>query len=365
MKRIFSLVLAAIICVTAALPCFAANKTDPAEKATDLKKYYRATKTNLESSEETLVFAATYLLTENVSPFITEIGEESSAFDLAKRICEIIALKKNPADDEGQNVVALLAEKQQENGSFENNLHDTLYSVIALQAANAEYNRDNALAFILSQQKDDGSFAYTDDGSDVITATSFALSVISVFRHESKTNYDAAENALQYLESNQNEDGGFSSSGVSNCMETARALLAAADMEKQTSENWIKALDTLASFRTADGSYSLVTGLEKGDAQSTVFAMMAFEGVRYGASVYKTLATNKTIAPSFSWEYFKPIFYVLGTLAGLSVIFWIVIFVRKPKTRTLDEAKRQTEQEIEIAEEYIAKQKEQKENEEK
>ncbi len=358
MKRILSLLLSAIFILAAAVPAFAEKELDPAEKATAIIKYYRDNNLSPATSEETLIFAATYLLTEKTVPYQTPVDDASSPAELAKRICETIAEKKDPANADGQNFTGILVEKQQADGSFDNNLSDTLFSVIALQAASAEYDREKALTYILSCQKEDGSFSFSDNAGDEITATAFSLCVLSIFRHETKTNYDAAARALTYLEENQNEDGGFSSSGVSNCLETSYALLAATDMEALSKENWKNALKALAEFANKDGSYSLVKGLNQKDPQSTVLALMAFEAARYGASVYKTLATNKTIAPSFSLEHFKPLLYVFAGLAGLSVIFWIAIFVRKPKTRTLKEVKEQTDHAVELAEQYIRQQQE-------
>lgn len=361
MKRFSALLLAAVILFAAAAPTFAASKFDPAEKATDIKNYYRNHELSPASSEETLIFAATHLFTEKTVPYNTPVENASPAADIAKRICETIAQKQNPSDAEGQNYVALLTERQREDGSFDGRLSDTLYAVIALQAADAEYNRDKAIQYILSLQHADGGFSETEDSADTITLTSMTASVLSIFRHENKTNYDAAEKTILFLAERQNEDGGFSSSGVSNCIETAYAVLAATDMEKLSEENWQNALKALANFQSSDDAYGLVSNVSQSDRQATALALMAFEAARYGASVYKTLATNKTIAPSFSFEYFKPILTVFAVLAGLSVLFWIYIFVRKPKTKTLEESKRETERAIEIAEEYIQQQK-QKEN---
>lgn len=355
MKRFLSLFLTAVFLIAAAVPAFAEKALDPAKKATEIIQYYRQETKTPESSEETLIFAATHLLTDSIPPYFTPIEDGTPAADVAKRICQSIAAKQDPTNDNGQNYTALLAEKQQENGSFENTLHDTVYAVIALQAADAEYNRDQAIAYILSRQKEDGGFSYTEDSANEIEATATTLTVLSTVRNENKTYYDAAADALAFLKNRQNEDGGFSSSGVSNCVETAWAILAAADMERISDENWTKALKTLSEFQAPDGGYGLVKDLGQSDRQSTALALMAFESARYGASVYKTLATNKTIAPSFSFENFKPILYVFCVLAGLSVIFWIFIFVRKPKTRTLEESKHQTEAAIEAAERYIRK----------
>ena len=331
MKKLTALVLVCIMMLAVAAPVFA-SELKIEDEINQTKSYYTNIKKELTDWQETLICAATGA---NVTyTAVPELGENASAADYAKAILTQLALNQKPDDTQIQTLVQM----QQEDGSFRHEIYSTMICVEALQAVSATYESGKATDYLLSQQQEDGGFAFPGATSGDVDTTAMAVTALSVFIADGKV-ADAIGNAVKFLQDKQLENGGFSANGKENANSTATVIMALVDIgQNPESEEWNYMVSSLLRFQNDDGSFRYTEDTETNDL-ATVQAFMALESVRYGASVYKTLATNGTFHAKIDWEGLCPLFIVFGVFCVFSIVFWIFIFLHKPRSKTLEETK--------------------------
>ncbi len=149
--------------------------------------------------------------------------------DLGERSRTILAMRAAGArrfQAGGRDLVAELARAQQGDGSWANRVNTTAFAILALRAAGRPADSPAiraGLEFIAGQANDDGGFNFAGrgrpSGADDTSAALQALAAAG--RRRSGT----VKRAVRWLESVQNEDGGFSLvAGASNAQSTAWAV---------------------------------------------------------------------------------------------------------------------------------------------
>jgi len=171
------------------------------------------------------------------------------------------------------NISNLLAFQNIDNGwgigeLFSSDTLDTALALEALRAVNysGQATISNAILYLVTNQNSDGGWGFYagDDSNVYMTAM-----VLQVF-DELKATYNLTvpiSNAAQYLLSHQNSDGGFGSS-TSTVYETTLSFLALLGSGQGSALPLQQAIDYITATQSADGSWNE-------DAYSTALALRA------------------------------------------------------------------------------------------
>lgn len=157
---------------------------------------------------------------------------------------------------------------------------------------------------LLSLQSADGGWSLTGKNGDVDVTAMTVQALAPQYRNNADVR-TAIDKALSFLSSRQNEDGTFSSYGVSNPESIAQVIIALSalgiDAEKDTRfiKNSKNLFDVLDIFRTEDGGYCHRAG-EESDSTATVqvlCAAVAFKKMKnVGAPFYIFSKENNVTA---------------------------------------------------------------------
>lgn len=206
MKKYITILLVFIFTFLLAVPSFAAN-IDINSEVAQTKLYYRENfKNELFDWQQTIIFAATNILTNDIKLAIPELTEtnKDDASTYAKIILTYAAIGRDPRTySENIDYVDTLVSMQKEDGSF-GDIYTTAFSIYALEAARAEYQSQKAIDFILSKKFADGGYAYEGATESDIDTTAMILTVFSEFKLDSKVNNSIKE-IITFLKSKQQE----------------------------------------------------------------------------------------------------------------------------------------------------------------
>ncbi|MBO5248209.1 MAG: terpene cyclase/mutase family protein [Clostridia bacterium] len=312
MKRIVTLFLTFVFIATISLYASAAT-VNVTRELTNVRSVY-GEKTELSSFEETLALASVGHLAGK-TPFIPK--NDGTAEGLAKRILAQTAAGEVPESD---NSVNQLKELQQGDGSF-GNVDAHCLSMLALTARKEIYNSAKAYEWLMEQQRENGSF------SDASKETALAICILSLSENERER--EAKENAIAYLtgyESKTSIDTSWQIIGITDGGSNA----AAAD------KNLVE--DLLSYRHSSEYSFYRASEDMTTDEEATIMALASLDAVNEGSSMLQRLAKNGNLT-YFSPEDAVPLLIFAVVMLGISVVFWIFIFVHKKNTKTLKETK--------------------------
>ncbi len=340
-----------------------------------LKLYIREQIIQPQTAEENVIYAKTSLIYAEIEANVPEV-DMTSAESIADTLCAIIALnglvEELPYDVETLTS-ALIAMQDEESGAFGNSILDSCKSIIALMAAEAEFDVDKAIRYVIkSQNYDDGSFreklvipvsydkaaermeselsmrntywavaalsAYTSTNSDLLEKDSLKQQIINEAK---KSVNKAVDYVKSYIETEETE--------FASPVTVAYAILILTDAGKVAeTDEFGNLMSFLLKFANEDGSFrASVSGEESFDREATMMALRALEAIRYSASEYKSLAVNGGFNQGLDLEGLKPMLTIVGVIAALSVVMWVVIFlIKKPGTQTLEEFKAKVKEKL-------------------
>jgi hypothetical protein len=180
-------------------------------------------------------------------------GDLKSSGDLARSILALEGAGVNPRSFGGRNLVAALANRRRDDGSFEGWPATTAYSVVALRAAGATGGLDKSQSWLVKAQNDDGGWGDTLDSPSTADDTGAVMQAIPDTK--------AAQKGLDYLRKVQRNNGGFplGGNGEVNSQSTAWAaqgMLAVGANPGSIRAGGKSALDYLAARQESDGHYS-------------------------------------------------------------------------------------------------------------
>ena len=186
----------------------------------------------------------------------------SPANQYATTILAILATGEDPAVV-NELADALVSRQNLEDGSFGEQITETIWSMIALDTAGAAYNTENAVNHLISREITDGGFALSGNTPDP-DITGMVLIALAPYKDIDGVNevIDAAISILQYM---QLDNGGFASWGTENSETIALVIrsLVACGTDITTSP-WIKnektMIDALFAFQLQDKSFSHTQG---------------------------------------------------------------------------------------------------------
>lgn len=139
---------------------------------------------------------------------VADAGESSG--DTAKLILAAVAAGKDPTDFAGTDLVtALNAFYDADSGAFEGIATFHMMAMLALAAA-GEPVPQAAVTWLESVQNDDGGWSFDGSvGENVADTNSTALAIQALIAAGQPAGSPAIQKALDYLRGQQNEDGGF------------------------------------------------------------------------------------------------------------------------------------------------------------
>jgi hypothetical protein len=179
------------------------------------------------------------------------VDELSSPGDFARTILALEGAGVDPRSFNGHDLVAALAKRRRDNGSFEGWPGSTAFAVIALRAA-GDSGIDQSISWLVKVQNRDGGWGDVPESGSTADGTGAVLQAIP--------GTSAAKHGLGYLRKAQRPSGGFplGGSGGVNSQSTAWAvqgMLAVGRDPDSVREDGKSALEYLAARQDADGHY--------------------------------------------------------------------------------------------------------------
>ncbi len=173
------------------------------------------------------------------------VGELGSAGDYARTILALEASGVDPRSFGGVNLVATLAGKQADNGSWVGWPGSTAFAVIALRTAGATGGINRALTWLGKVQNSDGGWGDVPNSFSTADGTGAVM--------QAMPRAEISRHGLGYLRKHQRSSGGFvtGASGAVNTQSTAWAVQGMLAVGADPGA----ALDYLAASQAADGHY--------------------------------------------------------------------------------------------------------------
>jgi hypothetical protein len=236
----------------------------------------------------------------------------------ATYILGLLARGEHPEKAWGsRNLVAELAAKQQQDGSFGDGINSTIWGIIALEACYYGYNADQAVAYLLNQQLPGGGFTFFGESGDP-DMTAMALVALSRHKDQAGVN-DAIEAALLFLESIQLDSAGFASWGSENANTIAAVITGLVSVGQDVfSERWIKnpsIYDALMAFQMQNGSFSFLSDPLQSNDIATSQALLALVDLNAGVpTFFYGLRTQPRVDGVLPWGMlFGSLAFLVGT----------------------------------------------------
>jgi prenyltransferase beta subunit len=215
----------------------------------------------------------------------------------AKVVLALVAAGVDPTDFAGQDLVGQLeAAFDTDSGAYGGSIFDQALVVLALANA-GQVVPEGAIDYLLAYQTTDGAWNFLGDTSeqtgDTNTTALVVQAVVAAGRDE------GTEQALAYLTSIQNEDGGWpyqnpSDFGTETDANSTALVLETLYALGQATEDWqmgdADPSSALLSLQNASGSFSYQASFPGDNALATIQAIPALMGV--------TLAKVQSVATS-------------------------------------------------------------------
>jgi hypothetical protein len=225
------------------------------------------------------------------------------ASDYAKTILALAAVGKNPANFGNIDYVQKLKSYYDGNQMGDSALlNDDIWSILAL-ASVFEANSDEAMAakdFLLANQNSDGGWGYAVGGDSDTNDTAAAIMALV------ETGVSVADsvitNAVAYLQSLQNEDGGFPYNpiwGTESDSGSDAWVISAIYKIGQDPANWEKKgnnpVTHLESLQDTDGGFWWVETSDWNNKSMTPYAVIALSGKSFPVAYYQIPPTYHLI----------------------------------------------------------------------
>ena len=244
-----------------------------------------------------LAFAGTAEYEKEKSKIVKYISEETlinpSLTDYERRTMALMALHINPYNVNGENYIEKIASSF-DGRQFGNiaEINDDIFALIVLQ--NAGYDKNdpliiNTLKLILKRQEENGSW---DDNVDM---TSAGMESLAKFNENSDVQ-NALLKAKEYLKQNQKRDGGFGN--VSSTSWAIQGILSLGEKPEDWTKNGNTPLDYLAQNQDTDGG--IKGGLLENRIWQTAYAVTSLSKKTWNEIM------QKFVAPSLESDRVQP-----------------------------------------------------------
>ena len=242
-------------------------------------------------------------------------GTLQDAGSWSRVLLGVVALDEAPHAFGGVDLVSeLLATQDLATGRFGDSIFAHAYALLALDNAGAEISAD-AVEFLLAAQTDDGSWPmFAGDSVDTNTTSLAVQALVAVGEDE------AAREALPYLRSMQNADGGFpwqkpSDFGTASDANSTALVLQALTALDVPLEEWqpegLSPLDALLSlWEEESGGYRWQAEIPGANLLATAQAVQAVSGLNLDAVAESAISPPVTLLPEsggLSWQLYLPL----------------------------------------------------------
>lgn len=201
-------------------------------------------------------------------------------------------------------VLNRIKESQLKNGKFADNIDTTgeelinthILGIITLTIANVKFNKIEALKWLNSVQNRDGGFSFSKSFNVSDTdMTAIALVAYSKLCLTDKNIY--VIRALKFLKTNQLKSGGFASvsaGGIETCETDACVINALMSLRiSPYSKKWSveknNCVDAILKFYTRNGQFKHLKESSQGNSIATAQALMAIYSLRKGKCIYNQI----------------------------------------------------------------------------
>ncbi len=202
------------------------------------------------------------------------VGELKSPGDLARTILALEGANVDPRSFGSRNLVADLAKRRRDNGSFEGWPGSTAFAIMALRVARATGSFDRSISWLAKAQNPDGGWGDLPQPPSTADGTAAAMEAIP--------GTEAAKRGLGYLRNHQRPSGGFAlGGGEVNSQSTAWAAqgMIAVGADPGEAKNGNKsALEYLAARQAEDGHYRYSAASDQTPVFVTAQALAAVGG---------------------------------------------------------------------------------------
>ena len=226
--------------------------------------------------------------------------DPNKATDWERFILAVVAAGENPRDFGGVDCVDTLLGFYDGTQIGDNTmLNDDFWGILSLTSIGENQGVQNSQNFIISNQNSDGGWGWTVGGISDADNTAAAISaLISAGQSPSS---QVITDALDYLKSQQQNDGGFTSEGTTNTGVDAWAINAIADVgQSPVGDEWRKSgnnpIGHLLSLQDTDGAFKWSATLRSNPEWMTTYAIIALLGESWPKDT--TSPTISDLAPS-------------------------------------------------------------------
>ena len=229
------------------------------------------------------------------------LGENAAATDYAGIIFGLIASDGNPHDFFGCDIADELAKMQDsQTGLFGSYPNQQIYAILALDAAKEPYNRIAAVnALISTFRTADGAFGYLpfdpSFGTEITADVDITAQTLLIL--DSEENSDIISSAVEYLASQQLENGGYASWGTenSNTLEAVISTLSTLTLleDQRFIKNERSLSDVLGDYILENGMLTWEAGSTDENLLATQQGLIAFGDIIAGKSVFLRLASEQ------------------------------------------------------------------------
>jgi len=210
---------------------------------------------------------------------IPERLDEMGTIDYARIILALSAAGEDPRDFEGVNFVELLKGKVKEDGQIGDYIHTTIWGILALSSVGEDISK--SVEWLKSQQNEDGGFSWVLGGESDFDDTAAAIQAL-IAGGEPRDS-EVIQRALEYLKKGQNEDGGMSyeeglQSNAASDSWAIQALVSAGVNPAEWKKGERSVVDHLLGLQEEDGHFRYSENYDSNPGYMTVCAIMALLG---------------------------------------------------------------------------------------
>ncbi|MEL7564901.1 MAG: S-layer homology domain-containing protein [Dehalobacterium sp.] len=232
----------------------------------------------------------------------------------------------NSQAEEARALETQIISFQQEEGQFcqpdqgeTGMINSHMWSILALVSMGKEIpQKEKAKDWLLSQQNDDGGFGWVAGMESDADDTGVAIQTLILLGEDADT--PAIQKALAFLQSYQQESGGFSAgewmgqeANAASDVWVVQGLLAAGEnpLDGKWTVNGKNPITHLLSLQNQDGSFNWKEGVSSSPVTTTAYAVMALAGksfpvnLSYGdhnSNNFPAIGLFSDLAPDY-WAY--------------------------------------------------------------
>lgn len=223
-----------------------------------------------------------------------EIDKMGTA-DFARTILALVYAGENPRNFAGIDLVEKLSSRVKQSGQIGDFTYTTIWGILALKAAGEDVNK--SVEWLKSQQNEDGGFAWSPGEKSDFDDTAAAIQAL--IAGGVPRDSEIIKRALNYLKEGQNDDGGMryfgnSASNAASDSWAIQALVAAGINPAEFKKNNTSVVDHLLSLQTEEGYFKYTKYQTSNPGYMTVSAVMALLGKPHPMNIYTTSISTVT-----------------------------------------------------------------------